>query len=74
MDVKLFVLRSEERVKKFQKYLQKQQNNISFNSKIEENISLSFLGIKINRDIKYLLSQLNKTICRVTYGSFFTRS
>ena len=41
---------SKEYVEKFKKYLLKQHTNIAFISEIEQNGSLPFLEIKINRE------------------------
>ena len=42
--------RSKEPIEKFRLYLNCQHPNIKFTSEIEENNSISFLDIKINRD------------------------
>ena len=44
------LFRSTEDVKKFKTYLNNQQKKIYFASKMEQNGSLSFLVIKINRE------------------------
>ena len=53
---------STEHVKKFKKYLNKQHKNISFTSEMEQNGSLSFLDIKINRkNNKFVTSVYRKS-------------
>ena len=48
MDGTFFLFRSTGHVEKFKKHLNKQRKNIAFTSEMEQNGSLSFLGIKIS--------------------------
>ena len=63
------LFRSKEHIEKFCLYLNCQHPNIKFTSEIEENNSISFLDIKINRDnIRFLTSVYRKP----TFSGVFT--
>ena len=51
VDDTFLLFRSKEHIEKFRLYLNCQHPNIKFTSEIEENNSISFLDIKINRTI-----------------------
>ena len=50
VDDTFLLFRSKEHIEKFRLYQNCQHPNIKFTSEIEENNSISFLDIKINRD------------------------
>ena len=50
VDDTFLLFQSKDHVNKFTDYLNKQYKNIKFTSKIEENVSPSFLDIKISRE------------------------
>ena len=63
------LFRSKEHMEKFRLYLNCQHANIKFTSEIEENNSISFFDIKINRNIdRFLTSAYRKP----TFSSIFT--
>ena len=50
VDDTFLLFRSKGHTEKFRNYLNKQHKNIKFTSEIEDNVSLSFLDIKISRE------------------------
>ena len=60
---------SEKYIKKFRLYLNYQHPNTKFTSEIEENNSISFLDIKINRGNNRFLSSLYR---KPTFTGVFT--
>ena len=61
VDNTFLLFRSKEHIEKFRLYLTCQHSNIKFTSEIEENNSISFLDIKINRDnYRFLTSVYRK--------------
>ena len=68
VDDAFLLFRSKDHIEKFRLYLNCQHPNIKFTSKIEQNNSISFLDIKINRDNSFLTSVYRK----LTFSSVFT--
>ena len=62
-------LRNTLMIEKFHLYLNCQHANIKFTSKIEENNSISFLDIKINRDSNRFLTSVYR---KPTFSGVFT--
>ena len=61
--------RSKEHIEKFHLYLNCQHPNIKFTTDIEENNSISFLDIKINRDNNRFLTSVYR---KPTFSGVFT--
>ena len=69
VDDTFLLFRSKDHVEKFRNYLYKQHENIKFTSEIEENVSLSFLDIKISHENnKFVTSVYQKP----TFSGVFT--
>ena len=69
VDDAFLLFRSKEHIEKFRLYLNCQHPNIKFTSEIEENNSISFLDIKINRgNNRFLTSVYHKP----TFSGVFT--
>ena len=69
VDDTFLLFRSKEHIEKFRLYLNCQHPNIKFTSEIEENNSISFLDIKINRDNNRFLSSVYR---KPTFSGVFT--
>ena len=69
VDDTLLLFRSKEHIEKFRLYLNYQHPNIKFISEIEENNSISFLDIKINRDNNRVLTSVHR---KPTFSGVFT--
>ena len=69
VDDTFLLFRSKELIEKFRLYLNCQHPNIKFNSEIEENNSISFLDIKINRDNNRFLTSV---YLKPTFSGVFT--
>ena len=69
VDDTFLLFRSKEHIEKFHLYLNCQHTNIKFTSEIEENNSISFLDIKINRDNTRFLTSV---YCKPTFSGVFT--
>ena len=71
VDDTFLIFRSKDHVEKFRNYLNKQHKNIKFTSEIEENGSLSFLDININREnYKFVTSVYRKPIFSGVFTNF----
>ena len=71
VDDTFLIFRSKDHVEKFRNYLNKQHKNIKFTSEIEENGSLSFLDININREnYKFVTSVYHKPIFSGVFTNF----
>ena len=71
VDAEFLLFRLKHHIEKFRNYLSRQHNNIRFTSEIENENSISFLGIKISRDSNKLTA-----FSRVftNFGSFIPKS
>ena len=69
VDDTFLLFRSKEHIEKFRLYLNCQHPNIKFTSEIEENNSISFLDIKINRDNNRFLTSVYR---KPTFSGVFT--
>ena len=69
VDDTFLLFRSKEHIEKFRLYLNCQHANIKFTSEIEENNSISFLDIKINRDSNRFLTSVYR---KPTFSGVFT--
>ena len=69
VDDTFLLFRSKKHIEKFCLYLNCQHPNIKFTSEIEENNSISFLDIKINRDNNRFLSSVYR---KPTFSGVFT--
>ena len=69
VDDTFLLYRSKEHIGKFGLYLNCQHPNIKFTSEIEENNSISFLDIKINRDNNRFLTSVYR---KPTFSGVFT--
>ena len=69
VDDTFLLFRSKEHIEKFRLYLNCQHPNIKFTSEIEENNSISFLYIKINRDNNRVLTSAFR---EPTFSDIFT--
>ena len=65
VDDTFLLFRSKNHIEKFRNYLDKQHKDIKFTSKIEENGSLSFLDIKINRENNKFMTSV---YCKPTFS------
>ena len=71
VDDTFLLFRSKEHIEKFRLYLNCQHANIKFTSEIEENNSISFLDIKINRDSnRFLTFVYHKPTFSVVFTNF----
>ena len=69
VDDTFLLFRSRDHIEKFRSYLNCQHPNIKFTSEVEENNSISFLDIKINRDLNSFCTSIYR---KPTFSGVFT--
>ena len=69
VDDTFLLFRSREHIEKFRNYLNCQHPNIKFTSEIEENSSISFLDIKINKELNSFSTSVYR---KPTFSGVFT--
>ena len=69
VDDKYLLFGAKDHVEKFKNYLNKQHKNIKFTSEIEENGSLSFLDITVDRENNKFVTSV---YCKPIFNGVFT--